>query len=50
MCPYRIGERDRVLKLLRSVKAGMLLMWDRGLHSYRMVTVLQVFQLSNYAM
>ena len=37
MCPYRIGERDRVLKLLRSVKAGMLLMWDRGLHSYRMV-------------
>ena len=37
MCPYRIGERDRVLKLLRSVKAGMLLMWDRGLHSYKMV-------------
>jgi len=31
MCPYRIGERVR--KLLRSVRPGMLLMWDRGLHS-----------------
>jgi hypothetical protein len=37
MCPYRIGERVRALKLLRSVTSGMLLMWDRGLHSYRMV-------------
>lgn len=37
MCPYRIGERVRVKKLLRSVKTGMLLMWDRGLHSYAMV-------------
>lgn len=37
MCPYRMGERVRVLKLLRSVTEGMLLMWDRGLHSYRMV-------------
>ncbi len=37
MCPYRIGERVRALKLLRSVKGGMLLMWDRGLHSYEMV-------------
>ncbi len=37
MCPYRIGERVRVKKLLRSVSAGMLLMWDRGLHSYAMV-------------
>lgn len=33
MCPYRIGERVRALKLLRSVQSGMLLMWDRGLHS-----------------
>ena len=33
MCPYRIGERVRAKKLLRSVRAGMLLMWDRGLHS-----------------
>lgn len=37
MCPYRMGERVRALKLLRSVNAGMLLMWDRGLHSYAMV-------------
>ena len=37
MCPYRMGERVRVKKLLRSVTQGMLLMWDRGLHSYRMV-------------
>ncbi|MGF1938329.1 MAG: IS4 family transposase [Nostoc sp. ChiQUE02] len=37
MCPYRIGERVRVKKLLRSVTEGMLLMWDRGLHSYTMV-------------
>ncbi|MCW5318216.1 IS4 family transposase [Nostoc sp. KVJ3] len=37
MCPYRIGERVRALKLLRSCGQGMLLMWDRGLHSYRMV-------------
>lgn len=37
MCPYRIGERARVKKLLRSVTPGMLLMWDRGLHSYAMV-------------
>ena len=37
MCPYRMGERARVKKLLRSVTQGMLLMWDRGLHSYAMV-------------
>ena len=37
MCPYRIGERVRALKLLRSVNKSMVLMWDRGLHSYRMV-------------
>lgn len=37
MCPYRIGERVRALRLLRSVHNGMLLMWDRGLHSYAMV-------------
>ncbi len=37
ICPYRIGERVRVKKLLRSTKQGMLLMWDRGLHSYAMV-------------
>lgn len=37
MCPYRMGERVRAKKLLRSVTTGMLLMWDRGLDSYRMV-------------
>ena len=37
LCPYRIGERVKVKKLLRSVTEGMLLMWDRGLHSYTMV-------------
>ena len=37
ICPYRIGERVRAKKLLRSVAKGMLLMWDRGLHSYAMV-------------
>ena len=37
ICPDRIGQRVRVLKLLRSVTKSMLLMWDRGLHSYRMV-------------
>lgn len=37
MCPYRIGERVRAKKLLRSVRPGMLLIWDRGLHSYAMV-------------
>ena len=37
MCPYRIGERVRAKKLLRSVRQEMLLMWDRGLHSYAMI-------------
>ena len=37
MCPYKMGERVRALKLLRSVTPGMLLMWDRGKHSYAMV-------------
>lgn len=37
ICPYRMGERARAKKLLRSVTQGMLLMWDRGLHSYAMV-------------
>jgi len=42
MCPYRIGERVRVKKLLCSVTSGMLLMWDRGLHSYQMVQATQM--------
>lgn len=37
ICPYRMGERRRALKLLRSISSGMLLMWNRGLHSFRMV-------------
>ena len=36
MCPYRMGERVRALKLLRACGQEMLLMWG-GLHSYRMV-------------
>ena len=35
--PYRIGERVRAIRLLRSVEQGMLLTWDRGLHSFKMV-------------
>ena len=35
--PYRIGERGRAIKLLRSVEQGMLITWDRGLHSFKMV-------------
>jgi hypothetical protein len=41
LSPYRMGERSRVLKLLRSVEPGMLLMWDRGLHSFKMVKATQ---------
>lgn len=37
ICPYRMGERRRALKLVRSIGANTLLMWDRGLHSFRMV-------------
>jgi len=37
LCPYRQGERGKAKKLLRSVDSGMLLMWDRGLHSYQMI-------------
>jgi hypothetical protein len=38
ICPYKMGERVRALRLLRSVTEEMLLMWDRGLHSYAMVS------------
>ena len=37
LSPYRIGERVRARKLLRSVGKEMLLMWDRGLHSFKIV-------------
>ena len=39
--PYRRGERRKALRLLRSVEPGMLLMWDRGLHSFKMVKATQ---------
>ena len=35
--PDKIGERVRARKLLRSVGEGMLLTWNRGLHSFKMV-------------
>ena len=38
--PYRIGERRSALKLLRSIDSSMLLMWDRGLHSFKMVNAI----------
>ena len=34
--PYATSERVGGLRLLRSVVAGMLLMWDRGFHSFDM--------------
>jgi len=37
ICPYRMGERRQALRLMRSVESGMLVMWDRGLHSFAMV-------------
>jgi hypothetical protein len=33
-----MGERVRALRLLRSVAKEMLLMWERRLHSYAMVS------------
>jgi hypothetical protein len=38
ICPYKMGERVRALKLWSSVMPGMLLIWDRGLHSDAMVS------------
>lgn len=34
--PYRTSERVGGLRMLRSVGTGMLLMWDRGFHSFDM--------------
>lgn len=36
--PVHCCERTGGLRLLRSVGAGMLLMWDRGFHSFEMIT------------
>jgi hypothetical protein len=41
LSPYWMGERARALKLMRSVGPGMLLMWDKGLHSFKMVKATQ---------
>ena len=35
--PFRSGEVPTALRLLRSVGPGMLLLWDRGFHSYELV-------------
>ena len=35
--PFRCGEAPAALRLLRSVGPGLLLLWDRGFHSYAMV-------------
>lgn len=47
ICPYKMGERVRALRLWISVTEEMLLMWDRGLHSYAMVSATQSLG-SNY--
>jgi hypothetical protein len=35
--PFRCGEAPAALRLLRAVGPGMLLLWDRGFHSYEAV-------------
>jgi hypothetical protein len=35
--PYRIHERVGGHRLLRSIEAGMLMMWDRGFHEFDML-------------
>jgi hypothetical protein len=35
--PFGTGEVPTALRLLRSIGPGMLLVWDRGFHSYEMV-------------
>jgi len=34
---HQFGERSAALRLLRSIDESMLLMWDRGFHSYDMI-------------
>ena len=36
--PIHTSERVGAFRMLRSVQAGMLLMWDRGLHSFDMAS------------
>jgi hypothetical protein len=42
--PIHTSERVGGRRLLRSVTAGMLVMWDRGFHDYDMVTGVQARQ------
>jgi hypothetical protein len=35
--PYRTSERVGGFQMLRTVQAGMIVLWDRGFHSYDMV-------------
>jgi hypothetical protein len=42
--PCGTGEVPTALRLLRSVGPGMLLLWDRGFHSYEMVRVTRAQQ------
>lgn len=42
--PFGTGEVPTALRLLRSVGPGMLLLWDRGFHSYEMVRVTRAQQ------
>jgi hypothetical protein len=37
--PFGTGEVPTALRLLRAIGPGMLLLWDRGFHSYEMVRV-----------
>jgi Insertion element 4 transposase N-terminal/Transposase DDE domain len=39
--PCHTGERVGGLQLLRTVTAGMLLLWDRGFHSFEMVAAVR---------
>jgi hypothetical protein len=36
--PYKVSERVGGHRLLRSIKAGMLVTWDRGFHEFDMVS------------
>lgn len=35
--PYHTGEQKGAYRMLRSVEPGMLVMWDRGLHSFDLI-------------
>lgn len=38
--PYLCSERDGGSTLLRSIDAGMLVLWDRGFHSFELIAAL----------